>query len=89
MKSIKTVDEWGNIRYNNEKGQYHREDGPAIERHNGYKAWWINGLVHREDGPAIVFSDGVEQYWLNGKKYSKKDWEVEVLKMRLKRILDL
>jgi hypothetical protein len=48
MKSIKTVDEWGNIRYNNEKGQYHRTDGPAVEGHNGTKAWWLNGMEHTE-----------------------------------------
>ena len=23
---------------------FHREDGPAIEYANGYKAWWLNGL---------------------------------------------
>ena len=27
----------------NSKGQPHREDGPAIEYANGYKAWWLNG----------------------------------------------
>jgi len=26
-------------------GRYHREDGPAIERANGYyKSWWLNGM---------------------------------------------
>ena len=24
-------------------GKYHREDGPAIELADGYKAWFING----------------------------------------------
>jgi len=24
-------------------GQYHREDGPAVECANGYKEWWLNG----------------------------------------------
>ena len=24
-------------------GQYHREDGPAIEYANGDKSWWLNG----------------------------------------------
>lgn len=31
----------------------HREDGPAIERPYGYRAWFINNLRHRVDGPAI------------------------------------
>ena len=24
-------------------GQYHREDGPAIESDDGFKAWYLNG----------------------------------------------
>ena len=34
----------------NDKGQLHRLDGPAIERANGNKAWYINGkeLTERE-----------------------------------------
>ena len=35
------------------KGRYHREDGPAVEWANGNKAWYRNGKQHREDGPAI------------------------------------
>ena len=31
------------IVYKNNKGQFHREDGPAIELYNGEKYWWING----------------------------------------------
>ncbi len=29
--------------YRNEKGEYHRIDGPAIERANGTREWWENG----------------------------------------------
>jgi hypothetical protein len=89
MKSIKTVDEHGAIRYENEDGQYHREDGPAIEWSNGYKAWLINGQYHREDGPARIWPDGTERYYLNNKWRSKEDWEQEVFKNRLNRIKDL
>jgi hypothetical protein len=89
MKSIKTVDEYGTFRYKNEKGQFHRIDGPAYESKNGYKTWLINGKRHREDGPARICSDGDDEYWLNSKWYSKEDWETEVAKLKLKRILDL
>jgi hypothetical protein len=89
MESSRTVDEYDNIVYNNENGEFHRTDGPAIERHNGYKAWYKNGKRHREDGPARIFSDDDVEYWLNGKEYSKEEYEQEILKMRLKRILDL
>ena len=36
-------DEYGDLCWRNEKGEIHREDGPAIEYANGYKSWWVNG----------------------------------------------
>ena len=27
-------------------GDYHREDGPAIERANGEKFWWLHGILY-------------------------------------------
>jgi hypothetical protein len=43
MKTYKvTVDSYGNIRWRNEVGQYHREDGPAREYADGTKEWYIN-----------------------------------------------
>jgi hypothetical protein len=89
MKSIEEVDEDGSIRYKNSKGEYHRTDGPAIEYANGTKIWYINDKLHREDGPAIVFFDGTEWYYLNQKRYSKEDWEEEVVKLKLKRLIEL
>jgi hypothetical protein len=89
MDSIKTVTQWGIIRYKNEKGQFHRIDGPAYEDINGYKAWIINGIYHREDGPAYEEPNGEGFYYLNDKRYSKEEWEVQVIKLKLKRILDL
>ena len=39
----KKVDEHGTIRYRNELGQLHREDGPAIEYGDGNKLWYLSG----------------------------------------------
>jgi hypothetical protein len=89
MESIKEVDEDGTIRYRNEKGELHREDGPAFEKPNGHKGWLINGRYHREDGPAVVWSNIEGWHYLNGKGYSKENWELEIIKIRLKRIKDL
>lgn len=44
----------------------HREDGPAVIRADGSKAWCRYGTPHREDGPAIITANGIEQWWLNG-----------------------
>ena len=70
-------------------GKYHREDGPARIWSNGDEWYYLNGKVHREDGPARIWANGVVEYWLNNKQYSKKDWEIEVAKLKLERILDL
>jgi hypothetical protein len=44
----------------------HREDGPAIEYVNGYKAYYKNGLLHRDDGPAVEFAGRACSFWKNG-----------------------
>jgi len=48
--------------YTNSKGQYHRLDGPAIERKNGNKFWYKKDKRHRLDGPALEWVDG-SKYW--------------------------
>ena len=53
---------------NDEFGEMHREDGPAIERANGDKMWFLNGEVHREDGPAFDYANGAKEWFLNGEK---------------------
>lgn len=49
--------------------QWHRVDGPAIERVDGSKEWFQNGQWHREDGPAIEWADGTRQWWVNGQQH--------------------
>ena len=73
--------------YLNEKGQYHREDGPAREFINGTKEWWINGKYHREDGPAVEWYDGYKEWFLNDKWYSnEQQWQQEVINIKLERL---
>lgn len=50
----------------------HREDGPALERTNGTKIWYKNGLCHRVDGPAAIYSDG-DKYWFVNNKLHRED----------------
>ena len=49
-------------------GKLHREDGPAIERVNGDKAYYVNDKLHREDGPAVEYSNGYKVYWYHGEQ---------------------
>ena len=53
-------------------GQFHREDGPAIEYFDGTQEWFLNGQWHREDGPAVEYPSGSTAWWLNGKKLTKR-----------------
>ena len=57
----------GDVYYYNDKHEISRLDGPAIERSNGYKAWYVNGKLHRLDGPAIEWSDGYKAWCIDGK----------------------
>ena len=62
----KEIDNNGNVMYTL-NGQYHRNDGPAIEYANGSKIWYINGQRHRNDGPAIEYTNGSKIWYLNGR----------------------
>jgi len=74
-----TIDCAGSKIWSNKEGQYHREDGPAIEWKNGSTFWYINDKVHREDGPAVEYkSDGRKHWYLNGIKYAEEDWKKEL-----------
>jgi len=60
------IDEYGSKVFENSKGDYHRKDGPAIERSNGDKFWYKEGKPHRIDGPAIEWSNGDKEWCKEG-----------------------
>ena len=72
------IDMFGNKIYKDEKGRFHREDGPAIIYKDGTKKWYKHGLLHREDGPAVIYSNGFKKWYLDGIEYSKKEFEEEI-----------
>ena len=49
-------------------GQWHRDDGPAVECADGYRAWFRDGRLHRDDGPAVEYVDGRREWWRDGKR---------------------
>jgi antitoxin component YwqK of YwqJK toxin-antitoxin module len=63
--------------WRNERGEYHREDGPAIERVSGSKHWYLNGQLHRKDGPACEWADGDKEWYLNGKLHREDGPAIE------------
>ena len=64
-KPICEIDVYGTKRWFL-NGIYHREDGPAIEHHDGTKYWFKCGATHRLDGPAIIYHDGRVNWCVNG-----------------------
>ena len=75
-RSTCTVDSYGNKKWTNKDGKYHRVDGPAYEDSNGSKYWYLNGELHRENGPAIEHVSG--KFWyLHGKRHRENGPAVE------------
>jgi hypothetical protein len=91
MEITRTVDKDEIIRYINENGLLHREDGPAyLNPLTGTKAWVINGKCHREDGPAIEnVTNGTKIWYLQDKKLTEEEFNDLLLRKRLQRIIEL
>ena len=78
----KEIDKYGTIRYYNDKGESHREDGPSVECANGTKEWYKNGERHREDGPAIEYEEGSKAWFKNGKLHREDGPAVDYISGR-------
>ena len=72
------IDEYGYRYYYSDREMeiLHREDGPAVEYADGYKAWYIDGKYHREDGPAID-AGGCKAWWIDGKRHREDGPAIE------------
>ena len=82
----------GNIRWYNQDGLRHREDGPAIEYASGSKSWWKNGQLHREDGPAREYADGSKYWCFEGRYMTEEAWKARmnpVKEMTVQEISDM
>jgi len=55
------------------EGEYHREDGPAIEYTSGLKYWYKEGNLHRIDGPAVEYINGRKEWWIEYNLYLPED----------------
>lgn len=58
-----------------QKGELHREGGPAVEDDNGNQTWFQNGIKHREDGPAEIMVGKAPRFYWNGKRVSPKIYQ--------------
>ena len=60
----------------------HREGGPAVERADGGKRWYIDGKLHREDGPALEYNDGLKYWYIDGKRFTEEDFNITIEEIR-------
>jgi hypothetical protein len=74
VQPIRSVREDGVVEWKLPDGNFHREDGPAHECPDGYKAWYIKGKLHREDGSAITTPNKDHGYYLEGYSISKEEF---------------
>ena len=64
--------------YNNEIGQPHSEDGPAMIWSDGHICYCKNGSYHRTDGPALIHPDGSCKFAIDGNFYYRGIDENEI-----------
>ena len=69
------MDKYGNKYFENDMGQLHRIDGPAIEYPNGSKYWYVNGKCHRIDGPAVELVDGSKNWYISNVKLTEEEFD--------------
>ena len=58
-------------------GKRHREDGPAVEWHDGEKWWYRDGDLHRDNGPAIEYADGTKEWYREGERHRENGPAIE------------
>jgi hypothetical protein len=47
------------------------------------------GELHRLDGPAREYNNGSREWYLNGIEYSEDQYHQELIKLKLKRLVEL
>jgi hypothetical protein len=64
---------------------YHRVDGPAIERYDGTKQWWRNGIMLGEE---TDWNEGQRHETEYGLRQRIKDLEQRIMELEEKLSLD-
>lgn len=60
------------IIFENDEGQIHRVDGPAMFCDYGDVSWWQDNVMHRVDGPAFISTSDTHRccdWYLKGKRH--------------------
>ena len=79
MTKSKLYVELDYVIWKNDKGDFHREDGPAVVYANRTTYWYLNNKCHREDGPAILEASGTKYWYLNGERHREDGPAIEYI----------
>ena len=85
-ESTLEIDPFGNKRWKNKHGKFHRLGGPAIEYLKGTKYWFQDGKLHRLDGPAVILYNDNKEWFKYGVQYASKEDFFEDLSEEEKKI---
>ena len=75
------IDFDGSRKWRNLEGYLHRDDGPAIEKYDGGKCWYVNNELHRVDGPAVELINEEKYWYIEGMLYNKEEFDKVVSKI--------
>ena len=59
---------YGAVRWLDDEGHFHREDGPAAVLDDGAHFWCRHGDFHFAHGPSVLYADGTVR-WYEDDKY--------------------
>ena len=57
--------------WKNDKGEIHRDNGPAILKADGTQVWYDSHRIHRDDGPASIGPRG--EFWYHFGRFHRVD----------------
>ncbi len=57
------------MKWRDEDGQRHRDDGPAVIYTDGTQLWYQHGKQHRDGGPAAIWINGTQVWYQHGKQH--------------------
>lgn len=80
-ESIAYVTKNGTVYWENDKYQWHRLDGPAVEYADGTKGWYVNGTQHNLNGPAWESTIGYKEWRIDGVEYTESEWRKKVAQL--------
>ncbi len=71
---------YGDIKYTNEKGETHRENGPAVITADGTEKWYFNGKLHRDGVKPAIYNKNMTlvKFYKNGNIHRDGDLPASV-----------